>query len=136
MDNFYDTAKRMQKSSKILFNNNDYHNSCYLAGYIIECYLKILFFNVSNSSNPPFTHKLTNLHSSIMSYLSSGNSSLNSYYSNNSFSNVFSDWDPFTKRYTEQNLEWSDINAQDYQNEISVAMQTLAQMRIDGYTLI
>ena len=26
MDNYFETAQRMQKSSKILFDNNEYHN--------------------------------------------------------------------------------------------------------------
>ena len=42
MDHFYDTAKRMYKSTKTLHNNGEYHNACYLAGYIIECYAKII----------------------------------------------------------------------------------------------
>jgi hypothetical protein len=136
MDNYYDTVIRMQKSSKTLFDNQDYHNSCYLAGYVIECYLKILFYNVSNNNTPPRTHNLTNLNSSIISYLSSGNSSLNSYFANNSFSNIFLDWNPVSKRYIERNLEWTPQNAQDYQIEITIAMQTLVQMRLNGLNLI
>ena len=42
MDNFYDSAKRMHNSSQILHNNNEFHNSCYLAGYVVECYAKII----------------------------------------------------------------------------------------------
>ena len=42
MDNFYDTAKRMHKSSETLHNNNEFHNACYLAGYVVECYAKII----------------------------------------------------------------------------------------------
>ncbi|MCD9617626.1 HEPN domain-containing protein [Chryseobacterium gleum] len=134
MDNYYDTANRMQKSSKILFDNHDFHNSCYLAGYVIESYLKIMCFNLSNT-RPPLTHNLNNLNSSALNYLASGNSSLVNHFTNNTFPNIISNWDPFAKRYSEKSSEWSSQNAKDFQNEIVKAMQVLTIVK-NNITLI
>jgi HEPN domain-containing protein len=141
MDNYYDTAKRMQKSSKILFNNQEYHNSCYLAGYVIECYAKIIIglsytFNANDLKS--FGHDLKEMnkefhyifnHSSISAYIKDLKINFENITKGNS------KWNP-NKRYINQNLEWTESNAKDYQNEIIIAMQTLAQMKLNGLTLI
>jgi hypothetical protein len=39
---FYDFALMMKKDSNILFENEAFHNSVYLAGYVLEGYIKML----------------------------------------------------------------------------------------------
>ena len=59
MDNYFETAQRMQKSSKILFDNKEYHNSCYLSGYVIECYAKVIIglsYGFNSSELKTFGH--------------------------------------------------------------------------------
>lgn len=41
-DNFYNASRRFYKSSKKLHDNDEYFNACYLAGYIVECYGKLV----------------------------------------------------------------------------------------------
>lgn len=43
--NFLETLERMYKDSRILFQNEEYYNCCYLCGYILECTLKYLLQN-------------------------------------------------------------------------------------------
>jgi hypothetical protein len=44
-------------------------------------------------------------------------------------------WHPI-KRYTSNTNTWNQQNSNDFQAEIQLAMQKLAQMKIDGYILI
>lgn len=39
---FLETIKRMYKDSRLLFQNGEYYNCCYLCGYILECSLKYI----------------------------------------------------------------------------------------------
>lgn len=39
---FLETLERMYKDSRILFQNGEYYNCCYLCGYILECALKYI----------------------------------------------------------------------------------------------
>ena len=41
-EEFYKFAIMMQKNSEILFNNNQYHTSVYLGGYVLEAYIKMI----------------------------------------------------------------------------------------------
>lgn len=40
--NFLETMERMYKDSRILFQNGEYYNCCYLCGYILECGMKYI----------------------------------------------------------------------------------------------
>ncbi len=48
---FYDFALMMKKDSNILFKNEAYHNSVYLAGYVLEGYIKIFLLDENNYRN-------------------------------------------------------------------------------------
>ncbi len=39
---FLITLERMHRDSKLLFEEGEYYNSCYLSGYVLECALKFL----------------------------------------------------------------------------------------------
>ena len=43
--NFYDFAIMMKENSKILFDHDKNHTSVYLAGYVLEAYIKILLLH-------------------------------------------------------------------------------------------
>lgn len=139
MDNFYDTAKRMHKSSETLHSNGEFHNSCYMAGYVIECYAKIIVQVFSSGIPTPrsFGHNLYRLDTALSSILS-GNSSLSQYMLDGStdFSMVLSNWNPFNLRYVDManSLNRQD-NSANFQVEVQLAMQKLAQLEIDGYNL-
>lgn len=138
MDNFYDTAKRMYKSSETLHNNSEYHNACYLGGYVIECYAKIIVGVFTTNTPRSFGHRIGNLDSELQNILS-GNSSLSSYILNGptDFNSVLSYWNPVDLRYIDSVSSISTQNMSDnFQSEIQAAMQKLAQMELDGHTLI
>ena len=135
MDNFYDTAKRMHKSSETLHNNNEFHNACYLAGYVVECYAKIIIEVFSTAPPRSFSHNLGRLNSELNSILS-GNASLSQYILNgpSDFATVLSNWNPVSLRYIANfNSLSRQTKSNSFQAEIHLAMQKLAQLHIDGY---
>ncbi|PXW13632.1 hypothetical protein C8D70_10836 [Chryseobacterium sp. CBTAP 102] len=138
MDNFSETLKRMHKSSKTLHNNLDFHNSCYLAGYVIECYAKIILGMHHNTSGSTYGHNIANMQREI-SYIIA-HSSLSPYMvdMNINFPKIITGsrkWHPI-KRYIESTSQWVEANSIDYQKEIDIAMKKITKMEIDGYTLI
>lgn len=46
---FYDFGIMMKKNSNILFDNNQKHTSVYLAGYVLEAYIKIILIDKGES---------------------------------------------------------------------------------------
>jgi|GEM_PF-2252115 hypothetical protein len=141
MDNYYDTSRRMFNSSKTLHDNGDFHNACYLAGYIIECYAKIvigLSYGFSHSDlGGIFKHDLKKMdrefnyiltHSSLSPYMVSMTTDFPTILSGEK-------WNPM-KRYSEQSDQWLEPTSINYQNEVNIAMSKIAQMQLNGYTLI
>ena len=59
MSQYLQTAERMRLSSKILHENKQFFNVCYLAGYVVECYQKIVIQILD--SNPKMIHDLNEL---------------------------------------------------------------------------
>lgn len=134
MDSYYDTAKRMYQSSKTLHNSGEYHNACYTAGYIVECYAKIIVglhhgYTLAQIKSR-FSHSLTGLDANIVQYILQ-NSQYAQYSRNlaNEFSHLMG-WNPY-KRYVQQSGEWNSIASNNIQSQIPLAMQLLAQMSND-----
>ncbi len=48
---FLKTLERMYHDSKILFEEGEYYNSCYLCGYVLECALKFLICRYGKKAN-------------------------------------------------------------------------------------
>jgi len=135
MDNFYDTANRMYKSSKILHQAQEYHNACYLAGYVLECYAKIIVSIFG--TNPPrsFGHNISNLDTELQNILGR-DSSLSSYILNGSsdFAQILSKWNPVNLRYIASSNTLVEQDSTNFQTEIEFAMEKLTQIQI-AYTL-
>jgi len=141
MDNFYDAAKRMHNSSQILHNNNEFHNACYLAGYVVECYAKIivgLSYGLTQEELKEFSHDLKKLNKELQYIFSHSQYSAYIVDMKADFANLLSGglkWNPI-RRYIVSSDSWNQSNSDNFQNEIQVAMQKLTQMELDGYNLI
>ena len=48
---FLKTLERMYHDSKLLFEEGEYYNSCYLCGYVLECALKFLICRYGKKAN-------------------------------------------------------------------------------------
>lgn len=139
-DNFYATAKRMYKSSKTLHDNSEYHNACYLAGYVVECYAKIVV-GLSYGFTPSelakeFSHDLKKLNKELQYIITHSSYSPYIVDMRSDFATLLlnvAKWHPI-KRYSSNT--WSQQNSNTFQTEIQLAMQKLAQMELDGHNLM
>lgn len=141
MDNFYETSNRMYNSSNILHANSQFHNSCYLAGYVVECYAKIVIgisYGFAASDLKEFSHDLKKMkrefdyifrHSSVANNILDVSADLSTIF------NGTKKWHPM-KRYCDSREEWLETNSNNYQREMSLAMQKIAQIKLDGHQLI
>lgn len=138
MDYFYNTAARMAKSSEILHSNNNYHNACYLGGYVVECYAKIIVSLFSTSNPRLFKHNVQGLNTRLGEILTT-NTTLSNYIldGNTVFSSILNNWNPGSLRYVGSTNELtSHALSNSFQNEIKIVMTTLAKLEVDGHTLI
>ena len=62
-DDFLKTAERMYNDSQLLFEGRRWFNSCYLSGYVGECYAKIILSKELGESIR--THSLDELNSQL-----------------------------------------------------------------------
>ncbi|WPO92573.1 hypothetical protein [Chryseobacterium sp. HR92] len=137
-DNFIHSAERMRDSSNILHLNKDFHNSCYMAGYVVECYLKI-FMNFSlpiPSSNPrSYGHNINQL-SADLYYAATSAASASAYRSyiidvHTECNNIINTWNPI-KRYEDNPNAWDETMSINFHQEKEKCFDILTKMTIDN----
>lgn len=137
-DNFKETAKKMSKSAELTKDADHHHISCYLAGYVVESYLKIIVDSVSSISQTPisFGHNLTNLNSGIQSALSAsafGPARLRPFIIDVSTQcpNIFRKWNP-SHRY-DVSCGWdSDLESGNFSREQLICLSVITNMEVSG----
>ncbi len=135
-DNYIQTAKRMRESSQTLHTNLEFHNSCYMAGYVVECYLKI-FFGLGFTTNTPrsFGHNIVQINANLQFAVSNSAAAaaFKSYLVDMATEcpNISSTWNP-NKRYEEETLEWVEGMSDSFQIEKEKCFSMIAKMKIDG----
>lgn len=137
---FYDVAMKMQINSSTLFANNCNHGSVYLAGYVLEAYIKVLLLNYGEEryyghvGEPRFFQKfrrILSLHPEITDILHESNSLCpKTLLSGQDECDERPSWD-VNHRYN-VNI-WNDDNfCQKIQNEILQLKTALTNLRLDG----
>lgn len=131
-DNYLKTAERMYDSAKILHQANHSFNSCYLSGYVAECYAKILYNLASGNSRRG--HDPANILSIVSSLLTSS-SPYNKYWIDMSIEcpNMYSGvakWDPL-ERYSDTH-PWTSATSTVFQQEMDIFFDKITEMIIDG----
>jgi len=138
MDNFYCTARRMWNDVNVLHSSgNSYFNTCYLAGYILECYGKILVLTYDSTSNVrSLSHSLTRLNGKVTSdiiitptlskYCLDLSSECNTIYSG------VHEWNPLKRYEDDPNLWCSKEIADNFINESKKIIEMLDEMKLDG----
>ena len=131
-DNFLKTAERMYDSSKILHRENHSFNSCYLSGYVAECYAKIMY--ELTSGNTIKSHNTANILASVSSLLTSS-SPHNKYWIDMSIEcpNMYSGatkWHP-EERYSDV-YPWTAATSYAFQLEMEIFFDKITEMIIDG----
>lgn len=139
MDNFYQTSQRMWNDANILNSNtpsNSWFNTCYLAGYILECYGKLLITSSIGGNPRSLNHKLENINNKIQTDVL-----MNPIFSKycldlklvcNTIYEGQHKWDP-TYRYEDNPNLWNSKNIADsFIKESKVVKDMIETMKIDG----
>lgn len=139
MDNYKDTAYRMYEDAEILLNNNKWFNCCYLSGYVLECYCKLVLSNalangvISGRGVRNYSHNVGNMESDINMILLSGHQ-LSRYCLDlmSRCNNILSGWNP-NDRYNDDGTVWdNNIMAEKYKGECDILIEQILQMELDG----
>lgn len=134
-DNFFISAERMHDSSQKLHETHHYHNACYLAGYVGECYLKILIMKALSHRQPrQYGHKIHEMDVDLQ-YASTNMPTIGSF--RHYLINMASDcpnihaWNP-GKRYDDSSGWETEIASQSFQEEQKKCFHQVATMFVAG----
>jgi len=136
MDNYFITAERMSQSSLILHRASQHYNACYLSGYVVECYAKILLSKIGISKK---IHDLSELRT-VLNYTLSGASSITTTGMGRYLIDILAacpnmvsgpmKWDPMF-RYDDL-YPWDQNMSTLFQQEADKCLEKIYEMKIDG----
>ncbi|MBM7615417.1 hypothetical protein [Alkaliphilus hydrothermalis] len=138
-DDFYATAQRVWKDANILNNtpnNTSYFNTCYLSGYILECYGKLLIEASEVGKPDSFGHNIRRINEVINKTVS-----FDQTYSkycidlNTKCTSIYKGkhrWHP-NNRYSGSSTLWNTKEVADkFINESEIVMDIIDEMKVDG----
>lgn len=140
-DYYKDTVYRMSDSAAVLHKNKMWFNTCYLAGYVAECYCKEIlllaeqegyhFHNASSVRN--FSHKLDKLQDEVnLIAMVAGAASAYCIDVQTECPTIYANWDP-NKRYQSNSYMFNqEAIADKVMEEMRKLMKCIVQMEIDG----
>lgn len=139
-DNFKDTAYRMYESSGILFKDKQWFNANYLAGYILECYCKLVLTcelscggSLTRASVRGYSHNINELRNEVDLILLTGGTA--SQYCINictECNELYLNWNP-KFRYEDDTYIFNDsLLAKSINDEINRIIYIVLQMEVDG----
>jgi hypothetical protein len=137
-DNFLVAIERMRDSSRNLHGTSHFHNACYLGGYVVECYLKILYglSTLNHAAGPrTYSHNLGALNADLIYNLtSSASTSRMRPYSIDiatECSTILSTWNP-VNRYNDGSIGWDEQTSILFQSELEKCFEKVAKMVVDS----
>lgn len=139
MDNYKDTAYRMYEDAEVLLKNNKWFNCCYLSGYVLECYCKLVLNNaisngiISARSIRQYSHRVSDMETDL-SMVSLSASQLSKYCLdlNSMCDGLLSEWNP-NNRYNSNMSDWdSKSKADKYKEECDILIEQILEMELDG----
>lgn len=142
MDNYYCTAERIYEDVDLLFREKRYFNTCYLGGYVLECYAKLVLnqiFGVTMIELKKFSHRIDDINKELLQYISistTGGSAPGTYLFDlkakcPTVCTSSEKWNP-NNRYDDGTGLWGAAVAQSYYHEMTELILLLVQMKIDG----
>ncbi|GFI48190.1 hypothetical protein IMSAGC019_03517 [Lachnospiraceae bacterium] len=141
-DNYRDTAYRMYESSDILFQRQQWFNANYLAGYIAECYCKLVLgtagehghsFSHGHRNLRDFGHRITEL-SDETAFIGFGGGTVSAYCLDMRMvcPNILNNWNPNRRYEGDGSALNSEGLALDIHAEREKLMDMIMKMEIDG----
>lgn len=143
-DNYKDTVYRMYESAQLLYKAKMWFNTCYLAGYVAECYCKEILLLAEHNGHTfhyatnirEFSHKLDKLHDEV-SIIASIGGAVSSYCLDiqSECPLIYTHWNP-NKRYQSNSYVFSqEVVADKIIEEMKKLMSYIVQMEADGVLL-
>jgi HEPN domain-containing protein len=135
-DSFFTTADRMHDSSRVLHGNHHYHNACYTAGYVVECYMKLMIELTPSLGTPrSFSHRISDMNNELQ-YAISSSTTIAAYSSylldlSTECSEILSKWNPI-KRYADPSAWDSAIVSEQFQQEMEKCYNKVIELHIAG----
>jgi hypothetical protein len=141
-DNFLSTAKDMFEAADALRKQGHFRNSCYLYGYVVECYYKLV---LKAAGSPPRIHELDALYDKARRLAMRATARVSPYLLRPSdlarMTTVIPlpsgkqecHWDP-NHRY--DGVRWTERESDTYFREARKALGKINQMRLAGLRLI
>ena len=130
-DDYFATADRMQRDSRILHDNKCWHNACYLAGYVVEAGLKAIIRadEIDRGVHPTqYAHNIAPLVSLVTGARLIMGRAFDDTKINGS--KLLRRWHP---RYRYQPTEWDDETlSKDFQKTAEYMMEFLSELWFDG----
>ena len=130
-DDYFATADRMQRDSRILHDNKCWHNACYLAGYVVEAGLKAIIRadEIDRGVHPTqYAHNIAPLVSLVTGARLIMGKGFDDAKINGS--KLLRRWHP---RYRYQPTEWDDETlSKDFQKTAEYMMEFLSELWFDG----
>ena len=136
-DDYKMTALRMGQSSITLHLAGEFYNACYLGGYVIECYSKIL---LKHLGTPATGHALSSLTNTVVNNYLAMNSTAAGQLTRSGvmcdplvdFAHILSNWNA-NKRYDDIHTAiWNSSMSTHYQSEINIALRYISKLQLDG----
>lgn len=139
-DNYKDTAYRMYESSKMLYANRQWFNANYLAGYVLECYCKLILSytlscgeQLSRDSIKKYSHNLDTMRSEIdLIALNGGNASQYCIEIHNTCNKIIKNWNPYYRYESSSHALNNSGLANDIKLEMETLMNLILTMEVDG----
>lgn len=146
-DDYATTADRMMLDARTLRQAGAHRNTCYLAGYVVECTLKALL-ETASGQQPAQTHDLQSLQDDVNDLLVGGNAMVARYPNpaqlaptllqqvqpprlrRDGSAQHFCHWDPY-HRYDGSRWDTEPVS-EAYLREADRAFDVIIQMLIDG----
>ncbi len=136
-DNFLDTAERMRDSCIFLHKQKHFHNACYMAGYVVECYLKLVGSIGSSVFNPlAVRHNINRMNTELNYRVTSATtlSAIRPYLIDVAVDcpNICAAWDPL-KRYEDKSLSWNEALSNEFQIEQEKCFDMINKMAFNSF---
>lgn len=133
-DNFLHTCQRMRDSSIVLHEKGHWHNACYLGGFVIETYMKLLVSHYTSASPRSYNHNISTI-SQELAYAFSSDVTLSRsrlyLIPSADLTHTISNWTPHN-RYTDNSSAWNESLSINIQNEKEKCFDMLTKMMVDG----
>lgn len=143
-DNYKDTAYRMYDSAQVLYKDEMWFNTCYLAGYVAECYCKEILllaayngYAFQNADNvKKFSHKLDKLQDEVEIIAGMGGAtSLYCHDIQSECPTIYANWNPLERYQSDSYIFNHKETADKMIEEMEMLMEYIIQMEIDGVLL-